>query len=442
MDDPNGRPPGGSTDPDPNPGGGSSATGPHPGLSATGPHPGLATQGPLSPEEARAILDRAGGYGDVGDWEHAAAHYRRVIGHPDPPVTAAALLGLGQALYRLDNEDSALAAWEAVLELPETPSTYRAWREVAAARVRDGDLQGAIAAYREADRRAPHDDKAEIANRLGWLAKETGNTGAARRYFAKGRGDGPIIPLTWIILGITVIVSVSALSSVEGQQLYDVLALDKQAVAAGEYWRLWTITLLHGDWIHLAFNMYALYLMGPLVEQLYGARLFLLFYLLTAAAGSVASFVLGDNPAVGASGAIFGLVGDPARRFAGPQPGPRSARAGTHRAARLPHRAQPRPRVCQPRDRQRRPYRRAPRRPVARLPPRPGPRPDALERLAAPGRSRRDATRAQSVLRVLGVLALVLVLVVGIVIGTEERRVGGAELCGADGGPRPGVRSG
>ena len=55
-------------------------------------------------------------------------------------------------------------------------------------RVRAGDLPEAIDAYREADRRAPAEDKPEIAARLGWLAKETGNTGAANRYFARSRG--------------------------------------------------------------------------------------------------------------------------------------------------------------------------------------------------------------------------------------------------------------
>jgi membrane associated rhomboid family serine protease len=86
--------------------------------------------------------------------------------------------------------------------------------------------------------------------------------------------------------------------------------LDKFAVANGEYWRLWTVTLVHASLPHLFFNMFALYIAGPLVETLYGSRLFLLFYLLCAAAGSIASFVFGGNaPAVGASGAIFGLFG-------------------------------------------------------------------------------------------------------------------------------------
>ena len=70
------------------------------------------------------------------------------------------------------------------------------------------------------------------------------------------------------------------------------------------------MTLLHGGFLHLAFNMYALYLAGPIVERWYGSIRFLVIYLACAAAGSVASFVFGgDVPSVGASGAIFGLFG-------------------------------------------------------------------------------------------------------------------------------------
>jgi membrane associated rhomboid family serine protease len=57
------------------------------------------------------------------------------------------------------------------------------------------------------------------------------------------------------------------------------------------------------------FNMYALYLIGPIVEQIWGSRLFAVFYVLTAIAASTASVVISDTIAVGASGAIFGLVG-------------------------------------------------------------------------------------------------------------------------------------
>jgi len=267
--------------------------------------------GPLTRDQAAGLLDRAADLLQLGEFADAAQHYRRVVGFDDPAVTGAALLGLGQAMYRLDDEAAAVATWESILELAENPATYRAWREVAAARVRDGDLAGAATAYREADRRAPVDDKPEIAARLGWLAKETGNAGAARRYFARSRRDGPAVMAAWVIIGITVIVSVTAMSG-DGFAFYQALALDKLAVAHGEYWRLWTVTLLHApnNLLHLGFNMYALYLVGPLVERLYGSRLFVLFYLLCAAGGSVGSFVFGGpQDSVGASGAVFGMFG-------------------------------------------------------------------------------------------------------------------------------------
>ncbi len=274
------------------------------------PSPNPSVTGRLSRDAALSLLERGGDLLAAGEFADAGAHFSRVVGFDDPAITAAALLGLGEAHYRLNDEAAAVQSWSAVLSLPETPSTYAAWRNVAAARVRDGDLNGALIAYREADRRAPAEDKAEIANRLGWLSKETGNTRASGRYFARARGDAPAITLTLLIVAITSIVSLTALFSSEGAVLYDWLQLDKPAVAAGEYWRLWSVTLLHGDILHLFFNMYALYLAGTVVERWYGPMRFLAFYLACAAAGSTASFVFGgDVPSVGASGAIFGLFG-------------------------------------------------------------------------------------------------------------------------------------
>lgn len=272
--------------------------------------PDPTTGGPLTREAARALLERGAELLAAGEFGAAGDHFARVVGYDDPTITAAALMGLGEVRYRIDEEAAAVATWMAVLRLGETPSTYGAWRNLAAARVRSGDLQGATEAYREADRRAPQEDKAEIANRLGWLAKETGNVGAARRYFARGRGDSPLLTVTLLIIAVTSIISLTALTASDGQAIYRALWLDKPAVAAGEYWRLWTVALLHGDLLHLLFNMYALWLAGPIVERWYGRVRFLAFYLASAAAASAASFVFGgDVPAVGASGAIFGLFG-------------------------------------------------------------------------------------------------------------------------------------
>lgn len=265
--------------------------------------------GPLDRGQADALLARAEQLLNAGELEAAAVYYQRVVGAPVLDQTAAALHGLATALYRLDHEDQALATFQQILSLPETPFTYLAWREIAGFRVRDGDLPGARKAYLEAERRAPPEDRAEIASRLGWLAKETGNQRQASRYFARSRGTVGQPLLTLGIIVVTTLVSIVAFGDPSGS-LFNTLALNKQALADGEYWRLWTVTLLHGGYLHLFFNMYALYLAGALVEQLYGSALFLAIYLLSAAAGSVSSFVFGgDITSIGASGAIFGLFG-------------------------------------------------------------------------------------------------------------------------------------
>ena len=279
-----------------------------PPTAPSGPDPSRA--GRLSRDAAVALLTDADAALAAGEFRDAAIRYGRVVGFDDPEITAAALLGLGEARYRLDDDDAALQSWEAAVQLGETASSYAALRNVAAARVRARDLPGAIDAYRQAEKRAPQQDKAEIATRLGWLTKETGDQRASRKYFARGRGDGPLVSATTVIIAATVIVSLSALLSSEGEFLLTAFQLDKAAVAAGEYWRLWSVTLLHGSLLHLFFNMYALYLAGPIVERWYGSVRFVLFYLACAAAGSVGSFVFGGElPSVGASGAIFGLFG-------------------------------------------------------------------------------------------------------------------------------------
>lgn len=269
----------------------------------------LASEGPLSRETAVAALDRAARLVSETEFRDAARLYQRVIGFDDPAITGAAYLGFGEAMYRLDQDDAALHAWEQATRLPENPSTYPAWRNVAAGRVRAQDLRGAFDAYREAERRAPEQDRPEIANRLGWLSKELGDTSAAGKYFARARGDLGL-PLSYVIIGITVVISlITSYLPGAGDVIGGYLYLDKGAVADGELWRLFTVTLVHGGILHLAFNMYALFLVGPFVEQLYGRGRFLAFYLVCALGGSLASFAWDPAPAVGASGAIFGLFG-------------------------------------------------------------------------------------------------------------------------------------
>lgn len=83
-----------------------------------------------------------------------------------------------------------------------------------------------------------------------------------------------------------------------------------QLVAAGEWWRLFTVVLLHGSFTHLLFNMWALWVLGPQIERGVGTWPFVSLYLASAGMGGVAFYLFGsEGIAVGASGAIFGLFG-------------------------------------------------------------------------------------------------------------------------------------
>ena len=81
-------------------------------------------------------------------------------------------------------------------------------------------------------------------------------------------------------------------------------------VAHGEWWRLFTAMFLHASFFHLAVNMYSLYFVGSIMEQVIGRWRFLLLYLASGLAGSAGALVLSPlTPTVGASGAIFGILG-------------------------------------------------------------------------------------------------------------------------------------
>ena len=88
-------------------------------------------------------------------------------------------------------------------------------------------------------------------------------------------------------------------------------ALIPALVAEGQAWRLVSSVFLHSGFLHLALNMLSLYFLGSFVENAFGRGRFLALYALSGLSGGIAYLYFGgfDIPAVGASGAIFGLLG-------------------------------------------------------------------------------------------------------------------------------------
>ncbi|MFN3692138.1 MAG: rhomboid family protein [Fervidobacterium sp.] len=81
-------------------------------------------------------------------------------------------------------------------------------------------------------------------------------------------------------------------------------------VSQGQWYRVITAMFMHGGFLHLAFNMYALYILGNYTEGIYGSYRFLVYYLTTGIVGNIATHIFYYNSlSVGASGGIFGLVG-------------------------------------------------------------------------------------------------------------------------------------
>ncbi len=81
------------------------------------------------------------------------------------------------------------------------------------------------------------------------------------------------------------------------------------AIREGQTYRLLTGIFLHGGFVHLLFNCYALYVIGSQVENFLGRIKFLIIYLVAGVSGALFSMIFGNYASVGASGAIFGLMG-------------------------------------------------------------------------------------------------------------------------------------
>ncbi len=130
------------------------------------------------------------------------------------------------------------------------------------------------------------------------------------RITLKLESNSPIV--TYILVGGTVIFFVLQMISdfVIGYDLPALYGMKvNELILRGEVWRLFTPALLHGGLLHIFFNMYALFSIGREIELYYGHWRYLALYLVSAFAGNVFSFLFTAAPSLGASTAIFGLIG-------------------------------------------------------------------------------------------------------------------------------------
>lgn len=114
------------------------------------------------------------------------------------------------------------------------------------------------------------------------------------------------ILITYLLIAINIIIFII---SVINPNLWINYANNATLVRNGEYYRLFTSMFFHGDILHLLCNMYSLYVVGTQVEQYMGKAKFIFIYFISGIVGNLLSITFNNIYSIGASGAIFGLLG-------------------------------------------------------------------------------------------------------------------------------------
>lgn len=125
-----------------------------------------------------------------------------------------------------------------------------------------------------------------------------------------GKAWKPLVTYTLMGITITVYLLQIATEYLLGTDIPAALGMKVNVlIIQGQLWRLFTPMFLHGSLLHIGFNMYALYVIGVGLERFYGRGRYLALYLLSGFAGNVVSFLFSAAPSLGASTAVFGLLG-------------------------------------------------------------------------------------------------------------------------------------
>ncbi len=126
--------------------------------------------------------------------------------------------------------------------------------------------------------------------------------------YAKRYSVRPVMTYIFIALNIAVFVLISILST-RGIDLVSVLSMHRGAVMSGQYLRIVTSMFTHREFWHIFSNCYALLIYGMILEPAIGKVRYALIYFAGGLLGNLFTFAFMPNPSIGASGAIFGLLG-------------------------------------------------------------------------------------------------------------------------------------
>ncbi|MBI4512417.1 MAG: rhomboid family intramembrane serine protease [Deltaproteobacteria bacterium] len=292
------------------------------------------------PTSAKLLVELVRAYGELGDFDGAARVLGRLeesLGTSEPPVLLLlyrARLSFLAPLGRVAEVEAMLSPPGAMGDMSAAARSY--W--IGVAKLSRGDREGARVLLAEAVKRAGRDQRARelaetalarvdrapfeivslsgetlaLADKIGQLvAAPSAEARMANRFRRVARGAAPVT-LSLIAVNVLVAVAVRLLlgPSEEDAVLLRAGANFKPAVAAGEWFRLLTSTVLHAGPVHLLVNMLGLWVLGRFVEPVFGRVRFFAIYLLAGWAGAGASFALGRGVlSVGASGALMGLLG-------------------------------------------------------------------------------------------------------------------------------------
>ena len=121
----------------------------------------------------------------------------------------------------------------------------------------------------------------------------------------------PKIPIiTYILIAINIVIYIFGVFFTNYDVFLNVFSIHGPSIRAGQYYRLLTGIFIHNGIFHILFNCYALYILGSQIESFFGKVKFTIIYLFSGLIGALFSMTFGGNYAsVGASGAIFGLMG-------------------------------------------------------------------------------------------------------------------------------------